>query len=254
MKGLTEPEPPADRFDVGHAAEQMLAELWRIQNEGWQLSPGEVQLRNDFGFPTMATIDRRARRGRARKVVEFKTARDLSEWGDFGSDEAPADYVAQVQWEMHVTGYTKQPADLLVMGPFFEHFTYHIPYDPALCMDVEEACREFYDSLRSDTPPDLDDSVPTYDCVRALNPNLEDRVVEFDAAFAGELLSVEREFKALEARYRGLKSRALDAMGTAREAVVGTHKVARRQSNGKGSISLYLNKKTAISSLKGTAA
>ncbi|MFH5231922.1 YqaJ viral recombinase family protein [Antrihabitans spumae] len=254
MKGLVPPEPPADRFDVGHAAEQMLAELWRIQNPTWQLSRGEVQIRNDsFGFPTLATIDGRARRGALRRVVEFKSARtldDMEMWGDDFTGDVPADYFAQLQWQMHVTEYTDYAAHLLAMGPYFKHRTYVVGYEPDLAMLIEEKCRTFHASLLADEPPDLDDSVPTYECVRQLNPNLEDRDAEIDPQLAADFLDADREYRALEAEYRGLKTRILDAMGNARNGLTGDLKVARRQNNGKGSISLYANKKTPTDQLR----
>lgn len=250
MKGNVPPEPPKDIFNVGHAFEAALAELWKLENPGWQLSPGEVQIRNDFGFPTLATLDRRARRGRARKAVQFKTARKLEEWGDFGSDQAPADYVAAEQWEMHVTGYTKQPAELMVMGPFFEHFTYRIPYEPYLCMTIEQRCREFVDSLQADEPPDLDDSVPSYECVRQLHPEIEDREVQIDPELAAEYLDAARSHKESETRLRGLKTRVLDVLDGGHIALAGTYKVADRRPAKGGNVALYPNPKTSIDDLK----
>lgn len=247
MKGLVPPEPPADRFDVGHAAEQMLAELWRIQNPTWQLSRGEVQIRNDsFGFPTLATIDGRARRGALRRVVEFKTAQTLADmemWGDDFTGDVPADYFAQLQWQMHVTEYTDHAAHLLAMGPYFKHRTYVVGYEPDLAMLIEEKCRTFHASLLADEPPDLDDSVPTYECVRQLNPDLEDETVEIPAHLAAEFLDWGDELDKTTTTFRGYKTRILAELGSAKRATSNGHKIADRRSNGHGSISLYMNKK-----------
>lgn len=255
MKGNVPPEPPKDRFDVGHAAEAMLAELWRIQNPDWQLSRGEVQIAHSrFGFPVVATIDRRARRGAHRRVVEFKTANDLDsleEWGDPNLDgEAPMDYVAQVTAQMHITGYTEHAAHLLIMGPYFKHRTYVIDYDPELGIFIEQKCSEFYASLAGDVAPELDDSTPTYRCVRALHPDIEDVTAQVDPILAAEFLESDRAFKALEAEHRGLKTRVLFAMGKARKGIAGNLAVADRRPNGKGSVSLYPNKKTSTDQLR----
>ncbi|WP_043599595.1 YqaJ viral recombinase family protein [Nocardia otitidiscaviarum] len=252
MKGLVDPEPPADRFDVGHAMEFALAELWRIQHPGWQLSPRPVQLHRQLaGFDTLATLDRRARRGKWRRCVEFKTARRWEEWGDFGSDEAPADYIAQTQWQMHVTGYTDEPAQLLVMGPYFAHHTYEIPYDRELCEAIEERCRVFHASLASDTPPPLDDSVATYECVRALHPNIDDTVVVgLDPELAADFLIADRAHKAAEKTLRGLKSRVLDAMGDAATATAFELPVAARRRGRGSAVALYPDTKTDPLQLK----
>ena len=80
MRGDIADEPDKDIYNVGKAFELALAELWKIEHPGWKLSRGEVQFVTDgLGFPAMATVDRRAMRGRRRKLVEFKIARDLNE-------------------------------------------------------------------------------------------------------------------------------------------------------------------------------
>ncbi|MCM6774941.1 YqaJ viral recombinase family protein [Nocardia sp. CDC159] len=251
MKGLVPPEPPADRFDVGHAMEMALAELWRIKNPGWQLSRPQLQIRRDLAeFSTLATLDRRARRGSRRRVVEFKIARKLEDWGSFGTDQAPADYVAQLQWQMHVTGYTDDPAHLMVMGPYFAHHTYEIGYDPELATAIEQRCAAFHQSLRANQPPPLDDSVPTYECVRELHPDLDPEVnVELDPQLAADYLAADRAHKAAETTLRGAKIRVLAAMGTAAVATSAGLAVATRRRSGK-SVALYADTKTPIDQLR----
>lgn len=176
MKGRIPPEPDKDEFRRGHAFEPAMAYLWKTdpRNTGWQLSPGEVQMATDqYGFPAVVTLDRRARRGKGRRVVEFKTARDLSEWGDFFTDEAPADYVAQVQAQMLFTGWTRWDAHLMVLGPFFDHHLYVIPYDENIGRYIVAECALFWQSLVNDEPPPLDNSVATYEAVRELHPDID---------------------------------------------------------------------------------
>ena len=75
MRGNLPPEPASEIFARGHDFEPAMAEIWRRENEGWRLSRGEVQIvcePSRFGFPAAATVDRRASRGRARKVVEAR--------------------------------------------------------------------------------------------------------------------------------------------------------------------------------------
>ncbi|MEV5391890.1 YqaJ viral recombinase family protein [Nocardia farcinica] len=249
MKGLVAPEPPADRFDVGHAMELALAELWRIQNPGWQLSPGPVQLRRDFGpFESVATLDRRARRGKLRRCVEFKTARKLEEWGDFGTDQAPTDYVVQAIWQMFVSGYTQLPAHLLVMGPYFQHHTYEIPFDAEVALATLDRVRAFAELLKADTPPPLDDSVATYECVRALHPDLVEGAVDLDVDEAVEYLRATHAAKAADKRLLTAKIRISHAMGNATTALANGEHVASRRRQGK-SIALVAATKTSIEAI-----
>ncbi|MCV7232794.1 hypothetical protein BST20_01910 [Mycobacterium branderi] len=246
MKGLVDPEPPKDIFDVGHDFEPAMAAMWKRRNPGWQLSPGEVQIVADakFGYPAAATLDRRGRRGRARRVVEFKTARRLEDWGDFGTDQAPADYVAQVLALMAFTGYTKHPAHLMVLGPYFEAHTYVIEYDEQVVAMMHKRCSEFWHSLKGSEPPDLDDSVPTYECVRKLHPEINPgETVQVDPDDALALLRASALGKSMETRLRGMKTRLLDQMGNAQYACVGELRIADRRQHAKGSVALNLSVK-----------
>jgi hypothetical protein len=86
--------------------------------------------------------------------------------------------------------------------------------------------------------------------VRQLNPDIEDFAAQIDPILAAEFLEADREFKELEQIHRGLKTRVLFAMGKARKGISGSLAVADRRSNGKGSISLYPNKKTSTDELR----
>jgi predicted phage-related endonuclease len=243
MAGLIEPEPPKEIFALGHDFEPAMASIWKRQNPGWRLSRDEVQIvvsTERFGFPAAVTLDRRASRGRARRNVEFKTARDLSQWGDYFTDQAPADYVAQVQAQMLFSGYTDYPAHLMVLGPFFEAHTYVIEYDPEVADAIVARCKAFYDSLQSDTPPELDDSVPTYETVKQLHPEIDGSTANVDLELAASVLAASDSAKAADTELRYRKTLLLDAMGFAASAMCGDVKIADRRPHGKGGVALAL--------------
>lgn len=243
MKGLTPPEAPKEIFDIGHDYEPAAANRWLRKNPGWRLSPGEVQVVVDpakFGFPAAATLDRRASRGRARRAVEFKTARSLEEWGDELTDECPADYAAQVMAQMLFTGWIHYPAHLLVLTAWFGDHVYEIPFDKSVAAWIIESCQAFWESLAGDVPPDLDDTVPTYECVRQLHPDIDGTEIQYDAETAWRVLQFAVDVKANEQALRGAKTALLDAMGNAKTAQVGGIKLADRRPNGHGGVSLYL--------------
>lgn len=243
LKGITPGEPEKDIFAMGHDFEPAMAAMWRRANPGWQLSPGEVQIVCEptrFGFPAAVTLDRRARRGRARRVVEFKMVRHTEEWGDEFTDEAPADYVAQVTAQMMFSGHTAAPAHLMALGPYFNAHTYTIPFDAEVAGVIADRCRVFYESLAGDEPPDLDDTVATYECVRELHPEIDGSTTEVDPVLAADVLECSVEIKDAEVRLRGAKTRLLDAMGNAKLAVVGDVKIADRRPHGRGGVALNL--------------
>jgi len=242
-KGNIAVEPPSELFALGHDFEPAMASIWKRRNPGWQLSRDEIQIvcpTERFGFPAAVTLDRRARRGGARRVVEFKTARDLGEWGDYFTDQAPADYVAQVITQMLFSGYMRHPAHLMVLGPFFEAHTYVIEYDEAIAETIVAKCQQFWNSLQADESPPLDDSVATYKAVRELHPDIDGSTVQVGLFDALTVLQHDRAAKTTETLLRGAKTRLLDAMGNAQTAMCGEVKIADRRPHARGGVALAL--------------
>lgn len=245
MKGLIDPQPHKDIFDTGHAFELALAYLWRIENPGWRLSPAAVQLPStSWGFPALVTLDRRASRGTYRRVVEFKTARSLEEWGDEFTDQAPWDYLAQVMAQMMFTGWTTHPAHLMVMGPFLRHHTYIINYDAQVANDIAQQCLDFYKSLARNTVPPIDDKKATYRAIKALHPLIErEKVVQVPADLIEEVRLWRGRKEFADAKEQLYKNRLLDAMGNAQRGRVGNVNVSLRKPHSKGGVALDVNKK-----------
>ncbi|MFD7247820.1 YqaJ viral recombinase family protein [Streptomyces massasporeus] len=261
MKGLTPPEPDKDDFRVGHAFESTLAYLWKhdpkVDNAKWQLSPDEVQFVGDaerFGFPYVVTLDRRARSGSSRRILEFKTCRGFEDWGDDFTDEAPPDYVLQVQAQMLLTGFTTHPAHLVVMNKLgCQHHIYEIPFKESIADVIVEECRLFYASLSADTAPPLDDSVATYECVREQHPEIDKGIeAEIPVELALEYHEAWAADDEATKRLRFAKTQILDAIGRANFAVAAGERVARRQSAARGAISLNRIKPGSKAALAGT--
>lgn len=258
MAGLVEPEPISEQtqelFDYGHAAEVAAAEYWKWRNPGWRLSRGEVQYsRDDLLIPNAATVDRRASRGRSRKIVEVKTAESLESWGDDGSGEIPTDYAAQLVWQQYISGLT-DPIDLVLWPTWGRPRIYTQIYNHALAMAVLDRATAWTTSLADGTPPELDDSISCYETVRRLHPDIErDLEVELDPKLAAKYLDWTRELKATEKSARAVKTQVLDAMGNAQYATCRGHKIADRRNHASGRVALVANAKTDIHQLKETA-
>lgn len=254
MKGLLDPEPHKDIFDTGHAFELALGYLWKLENPGWRLSgaptgPGStrhiVQAASDeFGFPAVATVDRRASRGRHRHVVEFKTARDLAEWGDEFTGDCPGDYYTQVQMQMAITGWTEHPAHLMVMGPYFRHYTYKIEFRPDLVDGLMNVCRAFWASLAGDEPPPLDNHPATYYALKALHPDINrDETVDIPRGLVMQAREARVQKKQAETWQRETDIKLLDLMGNAQYGLVNGERYIDRRNHGKGGVALVVNTK-----------
>lgn len=247
MTGRVQPEPESDRFDMGHDFEPAMRAMWRRRNPDWQLSPGEVQLQvpaDRFGFPALVTLDGRARRGRSRRVVQFKTVRDTDEWGDYGTDEAPAYVVAQVMTEMAFSGYTQHPASVLALGPFYERpLVYNIPFSPRTWAGILERLQEWHASMALDEVPDLDDTVATYDCLRELHPDISEGLeVHIEPNDAARVRIAHSNHELAKAQLQADKNYLLDLMGNAQYAKLDGEVIARRQRGSHGSVSLVIPK------------
>lgn len=249
MKGLVPPEPPKDAFDLGHDVEAYAAARYRRAEPGWLLSPDEVQAHVDaskFGFPAVATVDRRAVRGASRRVVEFKLARnltDLEAWGDDLKGELPDDYHAQVSALMLFTGWTADPGHLLVVGPYFNERVYSVAYDRSFASWIIDKCRRFYESLAGDEPPELDNTLATYECLRALHPDIDpDATTILDAEEAREFVTAHAELLDATERFNLARNRLVKRMERDKRAEFEGVKIADRRANGKGGVSFYPNK------------
>lgn len=251
MKGTCPPEPPADRFDLGHDMEATAAARWRRHNAGWKVSAGEVQYHppaGHYAFPAMGTIDRRTSRGRQRRVLEVKIARnqtDLEVWGDDLKGECPEDYAAQVIAQRMFCA-AAQPSvhwlpdsHLLVMGPYYNERIYPVEYDLDVAAWIVAECERFWALLQSDTPPDLDDKVATYECLKELHPDINGETVSVAPSLAIGYAEAVAAEKAAKQEAQGWKNKLAAEMGNAQYAVVGNLTVADRRNNGKGGVSMY---------------
>lgn len=252
MKGIVGPQDPKDDFDIGHDMEAYASARWVRRNPGWKMSAGEVQFHVPpfhFPFPAMGTIDRRASRGSWRRIVEEKVARtqtDLETWGDDLSGNCPPDYAAQVLAQRLFVAAAQPSAKwlptshLIAIGPYYNERIYEIDYDMDVAAWIIDECAKFWRSLAGDTPPDLDDQPATYECLKALHPDIDpDGVVELEPDVAAGWLEAKAAEKAAKSAVLGATNRVLAAMERAHYAKVGDITVADRRNNGKGGVSLY---------------
>lgn len=252
MKGYVDEEPPKDAFDLGHDMEPYAAARWARKNPGWHVSHGEVQFHvpaGHFPFPAVGTIDRRTSRGAWRRILEVKIARNLSDLETFGDDltgDCPEDYAAQVTAQRlfvaaaQPTATWLKQSHLLVIGPYFNERLYEIEYDADVVAWIIAECTTFWRSLEADTPPDLDDSVATYECLKALHPDITPGdTVDLDPDLAVEYLTAKAAEKRAKSAAQGATNAVAAAMKNAQYAKVGDVTVADRRNNGKGGVSLY---------------
>lgn len=162
-----------------------------------------------------------------RVVMDAKTAANGDEWGE----TPPPYYLAQSVWQMWCADADAAYVAAL-LGPRLQLKEYRIERDRDLEDAIVARCLAFHRSLASDTPPDLDDHVATYEAIRSQHPDIDrDLSVEIDRATAHEYVTADLAMKAAETRARAAKSALLAAMGSARLSTCDGATVARRQPN-----------------------
>src|SRR5699024_10455956 len=113
--GLAEAEHLEGAYlNFGNDMEDGLVKAWKRENPGWQTNSGEIAY-TDTGlpFPNQATLDRRAKRGRAFRIIECKTSSSRRIWGERGA-ELPGSVYSQVLSQMGMSGIHRADVVALV--------------------------------------------------------------------------------------------------------------------------------------------
>ncbi len=146
-RGESEPLDDNPAMYWGRVLEPIVRDEY-ARRSGQCITYGEGILRSE-AYPFMgANLDGRGADGR---VVEIKTARSADGWGDEGSADIPADYIAQVTHYMVVTGAQLADVAVLIAGSDFRVYT--IPLDRELADLLIEAERELWQRIERGEPP-----------------------------------------------------------------------------------------------------
>lgn len=227
MKGNVEPEAQNRAQSRGHYLEPAILAWWRDQH------PDATETAEQTWFPhedwAGATVDMDCLcDGDQNTIVEAKSAARMDDWGTPGTDQIPDYYLAQVYFQLAVTGAAR--CYVPVIGPFLEFCEYVVEADPEMQEQTLAACRRFYDSLASDEPPALDSHPATFATVKALHPEIEQGVtVRLARDEAEEYVEASLGLKVAEARERAAKTVVLERMGRAQYADLLDQRIARRQ-------------------------
>lgn len=258
MAGLVDPEVlDPDRMAWGHIAEPSLAGWWLHKHPGAKLNPRrngtfEIAYSSDaLPFPNMATLDRRAYlpaapRDKRFHIVECKTAMTLDDWGRPGEeDSVPADYYAQVMFQMGVSGIHQ--ASAVVLGPFGEPEIHDITFDQVEFDAIVDRLVDWQASLEMGLAPALDSSVSTYETVRGLHPDIDPKgEVQITLEEAVAYLDTAVGEDDAKAAHRDAKIQVMQRMGDAKYLKCGDVKIAHREARGDKPPFVKFNKKANL--------
>lgn len=152
------------------------------------------------------------------RILELKTDADNDPgWGEPGSDEIPAGYRAQVQWQMWVTG--TDVCHVAFLSSYLRFAEYVIHYDPEEAEEIRLRCEEFLADLRNGVRPNLDSHAATYSAVRRLHPGIDyDRDEELPPELAEAYCTSRRRLAEAKAEAQLQATRVAALLGDARRA------------------------------------
>ncbi len=160
------------------------------------------------------------------RILEIKNVgfRSAFRWGPEhdGVNGVPVHVIAQVQWQMLVTGERFAMVAALIGGS--EVRTYHVPYDADLAAALEERAKRFWTRhILARVPPSVDGSEGAASMVKALFPRHERAIrqaTEAECALVEELRKAKATLAEHERRVELAKQRLKTSIGDA-EAVLG---------------------------------
>jgi putative phage-type endonuclease len=202
-----------DKFTDAHPELQVMRDVgtWRHKDRHWQIAN-----------PDALFFD-----GEAYGVIEVKTAQYEDDW----SDGPPLSYQSQVQWYLQTFGFELAHVIVLFHGNRYREF--ELPankFEQDTYLSNVEMFREY---VAADAQPDFDGALSTFQTIRQLHPQIEDAEVELgDLGMYYQL--AEAELKQAETKFNEMRSRVLDAMGSAKRGLIHDKWVLSRQARNGG--------------------
>ena len=239
MAGLIPPDPENEAMRRGNMLEDAVLNWWLADN------PDAIELGRQVTCQipdepwAAATPDMIVTSGGATAFVAAQTASADEGWGRPGTDEAPKYYIASSMWQLAMHPEAARVRLAVLFGRPFTMREYVIERDDELCGALLDHCRAFHATVVSGVMPPLDDSVATYEAVRAQHPDIDrDLDVQITEAQASDWLASKAAIESADRWHRGATTVLLDQMGKARRAMCDGLVIARRQPHASGSVSL----------------
>lgn len=221
----------------GKAFEEPILKLWQEEHPEWEVfSTGTYQdSRYEFIHVNPDALARHRETGEW-QILEVKTARNI--W-----ESVPPAYIAQV---LHYMGTLQIKKGQIVAVAGMTWNEYEVEYSQEQ-IDIQlQAIIGFWASVVNDIKPAWDGSESTYNAVRTMHPEIDDREVEL-GQLGLDLLEAQKTADMAYTRLMRVKSEVMDTMGFAKYGYVDvgngqSKRVASRQIRS-GTPVLVTNKK-----------
>lgn len=187
MTGRYESDPiNPEVLEAGNILEPAVADWYARHNPGVEVR--ECKKRNtsvwwvdpaneDFAAtPDRILVDRET--GEVTALLEIKTARVASEWGEEGTDEVPEHYRLQALWQMKCAGV--QTVIFAVLHAGLRFATYRVTSDWSAEAELTVAANKFMESVRTGETPSYAEepaAFSTYEVLRYYFPECNGEAV-----------------------------------------------------------------------------
>lgn len=230
-RGLIDDDTAGESAAWGRRLEPVIADAWAErhpnlvlkraglychQKREWQMATPD---RLVYESVDVSTIDApgAVMPGSAVGLLELKHPYSWDGWGDEGTADVPAAYLAQCLWQLDV-----MQLDMCWLAAYCRHSmrVFEIRRDAeGADADLELMRTMAHEFLTREEPPPLDAHPATIAGLKALNPSIEDREEWVPADIADAYRRARAELAAAEARAKQAEAELRAAMGSARYAV-----------------------------------
>lgn len=230
----------SEAMEWGRLLEPVIREKFAAKHPEWTVINTNATFRSQEHEFMLANVDGFIDFGNDEwGVLEIKTAAYEDDW----VNGVPRYYDAQVRHYMRVFGMTRGIVAVLFHGNKYQEYEV-LANDFVDQADVDMLV-QFWDGVHNGVAPDWDGALATYETVRAMHPDIEDATVEL-GDLGMHLVNAAHDFDAAQAYFTEMKSRVLDALGSAKYGVftVGDEprKVCYRSSKSGGTPFLVVKK------------
>lgn len=145
--------------------------------------------------------------------VEAKTTSNSQHWGEEGTDQIPIYYLAQVQWQMYVTGYQRIYVPVLFLDFAGKFKMYCVDRDQELIDSIVARCEEFwYDNVGKQHPPK--DTAPAPQTLSRMK-RVPDKVTTVDEMLVRNWQSKKKALDLAKKEEKAAKMKMLECLGDA---------------------------------------
>lgn len=242
MAGRIQPEQDTDITRRGHYLEPAVREWFRDQHPEWQVTKTGMWIHPEIEWAA-STPDGIIHTPDGQELFEAKSSTLDHEWGEPGTDQIPAGYYDQAQWQMFTTQLRR--VRLAVIKSYLDFSEYVIEYNPEYVAVMLATVTAFMDTLAKGERPSidpLDGHTATYQAIKELNPGITDETAYIESDMAIPYLEAVVERKAAEYREQAAKSVIADHAGEARAVEWDGRKLFTRQSRNGGTPYLVASK------------